>query len=210
MYKMLVSLIMVINIILLFVQTKAEYRNIIVIDAGHGGMDTGASRGDIYESEVTLEIAKRLENIFEINGYNVVMTRNDMNALCEDKFIKKEDMNNRINIINSSKALFGLSIHLNEFGIEKYRGAQVFYSNANTKNCKLASSIQNSIRYYLNNTERSIVKRDNIFLLNKVSIPFCIVECGFMSNEEEFRLLLNADYQIKLAYAIFYGAISSI
>ncbi|MDE6047252.1 MAG: N-acetylmuramoyl-L-alanine amidase, partial [Anaeroplasmataceae bacterium] len=111
---------------------------------------------------------------------------------------------NRVKQINTSRAALALSIHLNKFSIEKYRGAQVFYSKTNPNNLLLAETMQTSLCNYLKNTERKIVKRDNIFLLNKVTIPCCIIECGFMSNKEEFQLLQTEEYQYKIAYALFY------
>ncbi len=203
---MVIAIIMLFNIFFIVSDYKAKDENFkIVIDAGHGGMDTGAFRGDVYESEITLKIALKLEEVLESNGYSVLMTRNDMNALCKDKFIKKEDMDNRLNVINSANTLLGVSIHLNEFGIKKYHGAQVFYSNSISESYDLALNIQKSLQYYLKNTDRSIVKRDNVYLLNRASIPFCIVECGFMSNDEEFELLVSDAYQYKMANVIFYG-----
>ncbi|MDE6656182.1 MAG: N-acetylmuramoyl-L-alanine amidase, partial [Anaeroplasmataceae bacterium] len=80
-----------------------------------------------------------------------------------------------------------------------------FYSKTNASNQLLAETMQKSLCTYLKNTERKIVKRDNIFLLNKVTIPCCIIECGFMSNTEEFKLLQSEEYQYKIAYALLYG-----
>ncbi|MDE7385296.1 MAG: N-acetylmuramoyl-L-alanine amidase, partial [Anaeroplasmataceae bacterium] len=114
-------------------------------------------------------------------------------------------MLNRVKKINTSNASLALSIHLNKFSIEKYHGAQVFYSKTNPNNQLLAETMQTSLCNYLKNTDRKIVKRDNIFLLNKVTIPLCIIECGFMSNKEELHLLQSEEYQYKIAYALFYG-----
>ncbi|MBQ3253986.1 MAG: N-acetylmuramoyl-L-alanine amidase [Acholeplasmatales bacterium] len=200
---------LVICIISLFsntVSVSSISNNTIVIDPGHGGMDTGCSYGDIYESDMNLDISLILEDIFISNGYNVILTRKNKDSLCEDRFIKKEDMNKRIEIINNSNAIMCLSIHLNMFSDSQYRGAQVFYSNANDKNKYLAENVQNSIRNMLNNTDRVEMLRDNIYLLNKSIIPTIIIECGFLSNENERYLLINKDYQTLLAYSIYYGA----
>lgn len=177
----------------------------VVVDPGHGGIDGGASIGDIKEATLTLEISKKIKEVFEKNGVKVLLTRTTDDDLCEDSFVKREDMLKRVNMINASKACIALSIHLNKFSIEKYRGAQVFYNTMNPANSYLANIMQQSLIQYLNNTERKTVKRDNIFLLNKVMIPCCIIECGFMSNKEELALLQTEDYQYKMAYALFYG-----
>lgn len=183
-------------------------KNVVVIDPGHGGMDTGCSYGDIYESDINLDISLILEDIFISNGYNVILTRKNKDSLCEDRFIKKEDMNKRIEIINNSNAIMCLSIHLNMFSDSQYSGAQVFYSHINKKSKLLATNIQTSIKNILNNTDRVEMLRDNIFLLKRSIIPTVIIECGFLSNENERNLLVNKDYQVLLAYSIYYGAIA--
>ncbi len=181
----------------------SEY--IIYIDPGHGGVDGGAFVNDIKESELTLEISKKLKEIFEENGLTVLLTRETDDDLCDDEFIKREDMLKRVNMINRSNATLALSIHLNRFSIAKYRGAQVFYNDNHPQNSILADMVQKSLGFYLGNTDRKIVKRDNIFLLNKVSIPCCIIECGFMSNPEEFALLQSENYQYKIANSLLYA-----
>lgn len=182
-----------------------QTNNIIVIDAGHGGMDGGATVDGIKESTLTLEVSLKLKEVLESEGFEVIMTRTQDVALCEGEFVKKEDMQNRVQIINRSNARFAISIHMNKFSVERYRGAQVFYSNVNASNLLLAETMQQSLSYYLGNTTRQIVYRDNIFLLNKAIIPCCIIECGFMSNKEELSLLIQDDYQYKLCRSILYA-----
>ena len=177
----------------------------IILDPGHGGVDGGASIGEIKESNLTLAISIKIKEVFEKNGITVLLTRETEDDLSPNGFVKREDMLKRVNMINSSNASLALSIHLNKFNIERYRGAQVFYSVTNSLNSLLAETIQKSLIQYLKNTDRKIVKRDNVFLLNKVTIPCCIVECGFMSNKEELAMLQTEEYQYKLAYALLYG-----
>ncbi len=177
----------------------------IYLDPGHGGTDGGAMQDGIKESTLTLSIALCIKEILEEHHFRVLLTRTEDSSLCDKEFIKKEDMSKRVAQINQSDAALALSIHLNHFGIAKYRGAQVFYSNANAGNEILAKTIQNHLRYYLGNTDREVVLRDNIFILNRITIPCCIVECGFMSNPEEFRLLQTADYRYQFAQAILYS-----
>ena len=187
------------------IHAYSESEQIIVIDAGHGGMDGGASIGSIKESILTLQIAKKLQEVCETSGLKVIMTRTEDISLNEGEFVKREDMVNRVKIINSSNAELAISIHLNKFSIPKYRGAQVFYSKSNQQNELLANMVQKSLGFYLGNTERNIVLRDNVFLLNKVVIPCCIVECGFMSNSEELFLLQTEEYQYKVVNSILYA-----
>lgn len=207
MKKMIICIAFLFSFFTVFFFTKAETEKkiIVVLDAGHGGMDGGACVGTITEAELTLAITKKTKEIFEQNGVQVLLTRENEDDLSPNEFVKRQDMLKRVSIINSSQASLAISIHLNKFSIEKYRGAQVFYSNTNQMNAYFADVLQKNLIQYLKNTDRSIVKRDNIFLLNKVVIPCCIVECGFMSNNEELALLQSEDYQYKLAYALWYG-----
>ena len=181
--------------------------NIIVIDAGHGGMDSGCVYENIYEADINLSISNILEYIFISNGYDVIMTRRTKDSLCEGEFNKKEDLNKRIDIINSSNGAMCISIHLNMFSIGKYKGAQVFYSNNNPNNQRLARNIQRCIKNILDNTNREEKNIETIYILNRISIPSVIVECGFLSNDEERALLTNEDYQALIAYSIYYGCI---
>ncbi|MDE7105763.1 MAG: N-acetylmuramoyl-L-alanine amidase [Anaeroplasmataceae bacterium] len=199
-------LLLCIAFVLFTTKIFAEVEPLVVyIDPGHGGMDGGASIGNIKESTLTLEISKKIKEVFEKSSIQVMLTRENDDDLSDGDFVKREDMLKRVNTINTSSAALALSIHLNKFSIEKYRGAQVFYSKTNSNNQLLAETMQTSLCNYLKNTERKIVKRENIFLLNKVTIPCCIVECGFMSNKEEFQLLQTEEYQYKIAYALLYG-----
>lgn len=177
----------------------------VYIDPGHGGMDGGATVNGIKESTLTLSISKKIKEVFEKNDINVQLTREEDVALSSNPFIKREDMLKRVTMMNTSSACLALSIHLNKFSAERYRGAQVFYSNTNNINAFLAETMQRSLIQNLKNTDRKIVKRDNIFLLNKVTLPCCVIECGFMSNQEEFQLLQTEEYQYKIAYALLYG-----
>ena len=117
--------------------------------------------------------------------------------LCENTFVKREDMNRRVKKINSGNYVFCISIHQNTYSDSKYKGAQVFYNEKNhSLNKELAEGVQFSLRTYLKNTTRTVVNRNNIYLLNKVTIPIIIVECGFLTNVEEAHQLISSDYQI--------------
>lgn len=179
----------------------------IIIDPGHGGRDGGATANGITEAELNLEISLKLKKIYEDNGYIVDLTREDERDLCDETFIKRNDMNQRVKKINSGNYAFGISIHQNTFSDTRYRGAQTFYSLSNSLSKDLALNVQNSIKLYLKNTTRDIVKRDNIYLLNRVTIPMVIVECGFLTNPAEAELLKNYEYQKEMAYSIYYGSI---
>ena len=186
-----------------FIDIKAS-NNLIIIDPGHGGRDRGASYKGVYEDTLNLEVANTLKDIFIDNGYSILMTRENEMDLCGDKFIKKEDMMKRSKFINNYNPLLVLSIHMNTYSNEKYKGAQVFYSNANSKSVDLANLIQNKLSCYTDTT-RKIVKRNNIYLLNSIVSPACIIECGFITNSEERNKLLDQDYRRIIGEAIYAG-----
>lgn len=193
----------------IFLDIDAASNNVIVIDPGHGGRDLGATSNNVIEAELNLEISKILGQIFTKNNYKVIYTRNDNNDLSNGKFNKKEDMRKRVQIVNNSNALLLISIHMNTYTDSKYKGAQVFYSNSNKLNEELALNIQNKLTLYTDTT-RKIVNRTNIYILNSVIIPSALVECGFITNEEEKNKLLTSEYQYILCDAIYQGVIEFI
>ena len=184
----------------------------IVIDAGHGLPDGGAvgMNGSI-ESTLNLKIALMTEKLLKEKGYNVIMTRTDDDALTsEGKTIavrKRNDMYKRLDIINSSGADIFISIHMNKFTDSRYKGAQVIYSDNFTQSQTLAESLQKALCSLKENTsKRTALKApQSIFLLKHASIPAVIVECGFLSNFEEERLLNTDKYQNAVSKAIVKG-----
>ena len=191
--------------IFFYIEAEGPSPTIIYIDPGHGGMDGGAVVDGVKESTLTLAFSKKIKEVFEQEGYEVYLTRQEDVSLCPGSFIKKQDMQKRANLINQSQATLALSIHMNRFSISKYRGAQVFFSGVEPRSRMLAECLQIQLQQYLKNTTRNIVLRDNVYLLNHVTVPCCIVECGFMSNPEEFLLLQQDDYQYKFAVGLLYG-----
>lgn len=178
----------------------------ITIDAGHGGMDGGAYVDGIKESTLDLEVALKVKNNLEEQGFLVKMTRTGDYSLPEgDKFSKKNDLNERLKIINETD-LF-VSIHMNTFTNEIYSGSQVFYSQKFQQSYHLASTIMGSLKSNLSNTTREIKQNDSVYLLKKALVPGVIVECGFMSNQNELSLLKDETYQVKLSSAISEGII---
>jgi len=191
---------------------SGDITNRIVLDAGHGLPDGGAigANGTI-ESELNLEIAKKVQKLLKKKGYEVIMTRKDENSICEDeKSIsarKKSDMRKRLEIINSSGADMFVSIHMNKFSSPSYRGAQVIYSGNYIESEILAGIIQKELHSLPDNkSKRTHLKAPSgIFLLKNAQIPAVIVECGFLSNFDEEKLLGTEKYQDALAKAIAKG-----
>ena len=187
---------------------------IVVIDAGHGGMDQGASgRSGITEGKINLKIAFKLRRLIEQNGGVAIMIREDDRGLYTEggstgQTKKSEDLRNRHALINSCGADVFVSIHLNSFPQSQYYGVQTFYMEGDEESKKLAESIQNeAIRVLNRGNKRKAKATDSIFILKNNSMPGVLIECGFLSNLEEERLLDQEHYQEKVAWAIFSGIV---
>lgn len=187
----------------------------IVIDAGHGGEDGGAvSEIGVLEKDINLSIANDTSALFYLLGFDVTQTRKTDIALDngEDTIRKRKvsDMKKRLEIFNSSKENTIISIHQNKFSESKYHGTQIFYSPNNPKSKQLADSIKYSVKGLLQpDNERECKKADRgIYLLKNTNNPAVIVECGFISNEEECKNLLDSQYQKQMAFSITAGFLS--
>lgn len=186
----------------------------IVIDAGHGKPDEGAeSSNGTTEAETNLKIALKLQNLLEQSGSTVILTRSDENAIydIDSKTLKQKkisDIHNRVKIGNESQADIFVSIHLNKIPEQQYYGWQCFYKEGNEDGKKLAELIQSNLNESMQKeNNRVAMKIDNIYIIKKVEIPTTIVECGFLSNPEEEKQLLDDNYQNKLAWGIYNGII---
>jgi len=187
-------------------KTVPIMNKVIVIDAGHGGPDPGKpGKYGKDEDELNLEIAQKLRELIEESGGIVVMTRED-DTLSDSSLSK--DLKNRVVKANEVIADVLISIHLNSFSQSKYKGAQVFYQNNSEKGKLLAELIQQELRNTLDpNNDRMAKSSNSYYLLRNAKMPAVIVECGFMSNPEEEKLLNDENYQYKIAWAIYKGLI---
>lgn len=189
---------------------------IIVVDAGHGGMDGGAeSASGIKEKDINLNIAKYLKSYLEQGGAKVIMTRESDVSLHENddaaiRSRKRQDLLKRREIANTSGADMLLSIHLNQFEQSKYKGAQVFYETSSPKSKLLAASVQSSMRENLDksNTRAEMKIASSKLQFQNLNLPAVIIECGFLSNPEEALMLNTPEYQEKTALAIYLGVLS--
>lgn len=189
---------------------KTKFNYTIVIDAGHGGRDAGCigSTTGAKESDLSLSISKKLQKYLYDFGFNVIMTRENYDGLYSENVpnFKKDDLSKREKIISNSKANMLLSIHLNSFTDDSQYGAQAFYEPSNSQSVSLSKSIQTQLLNNLPNARKSSNSGDYYILKNKV-IPCSLIECGFLSNPTEEKLLISDSYQQKIAYAIFCGVI---
>lgn len=199
-------------------QTVAAFpmRNrIIVIDAGHGGLDGGATDASgVCEKDINLNIAKYLEVYLKQSGAKVVMTRTkDISLHTNEKVSvkerKREDLLKRREITNISGADLMISIHLNCFEQTKYNGAQVFYETNFAESKILATALQKAMRETLNPKNNRVEQKipSSKIQFQNLSVPTALVECGFLSNPDEAELLKTPEYQQKIALAIYLGII---
>lgn len=185
---------------------------VIVIDAGHGIPDEGAqSSSGTTEAETNLKISLKLQNLLEQSGCTVILTRSDENAIYDlDKNTLKEkkvsDIRNRVKIGNEATADIFVSIHLNKIPQQQYWGWQCFYNSGNEKSNTLAKKIQSNLNNSIQKENKRVaMKLDTVYIMKHVEIPISIVECGFLSNPEEEKQLLQDEYQDRLAFGIFNG-----
>lgn len=163
------------------------------------------------EAETNLKVAIKLQNLLEQSGATVILTRSDENAIydLDSKTLREKkisDIHNRVKIGNENQADIFVSIHLNKIPQSQYYGWQTFYKSGNEQSIKLAKSIQSNLNEAIQReNNRVAMKIDNIYIVKHVEIPISIVECGFLSNPEEEKLLLEDNYQNKLAWGIYNG-----
>ena len=187
----------------------------VILDAGHGTPDEGAqSSNGITEAQINLKIALKVQNLLEQSGSTVILTRSDEKAIydMDSKTLRQKkisDIHNRVKIGNESEADIFVSIHLNKIPQPQYSGWQCFFKEGNEKSEKLAKEIQNNLQNSIDkNNKRLAMKIENIYIVKHVEIPLSIVECGFLSNPEEEKQLLDDEYQNKLAWGIYNGIIA--
>ena len=185
----------------------------IILDAGHGGIDSGCvSINGVEEKDINLSIMLKLREMLDAAGFETVVTR-DTDKSIHDVGVtglgnqKKSDMENRLKIINSYDNALFVSVHQNQFTDSKYYGAQMFYPEGSAESEQLAQSLQSSItsRLQPENTREIKPVGDEIYLLHYASCPAVMAECGFLSNQEEADKLESDEYQSCMAFSIFAG-----
>ena len=182
-------------------------RKTIIVDAGHGGVDGGAtSCTGKLESQFNLEIAHRLNDLLNLLGINTIMIRNtDCSVYTEGETIaqkKISDLKERVRIVNSTDNSVLISIHQNQFPVSKYSGAQVFYAPTEGSQA-LAKSMQNALINNLNiNSHRQAKTANSIYLMQHIHTTGILVECGFISNPQEEYLLRTKQYQQNICSVI--------
>lgn len=188
--------------------STAHSRISIVLDPGHGGADPGkVGVNHCLEKDINLQISFLLQQLLSQNGYSVTLTRSsDCDLSMGKSNAKRQDLRNRIALIQKAKPDFVISIHQNSYPKEAVCGPQVFYYQGSTAGEALAGMLQESLNSTLApSTLREAKANDSYFLLKKAPTPTVIVECGFLSNYKEANLLVDSSYQEQVASAIFSG-----
>ena len=223
---MIVASVIMVALFVFAIQTNTKNTNVvqtvalpvsnkvIVLDAGHGKPDEGAqSSTGTTEAETNLKIALKVQSLLEQSGATVILTRCDDEAIydLDSKTLKQKkisDIHNRVKIGNEAQADIFVSIHLNKIPQEQYWGWQCFYKEGNEQSIKLAKSLQENLNESIQKENKRVaMKLENVYIMKHVEIPISIVECGFLSNKEEEKLLLEDSYQDKLAWGIYNGII---
>lgn len=187
---------------------------VIIIDAGHGGFDGGAGANDgTTEKDINLSISLYLNEYLAAFGYKTVMTREKDISLENDgldtiRSKKTSDIHNRMAIMENTDNSIFVSIHQNHYSVEKYNGAQVFYSPKNSdESSLLAQNIQETVVSVIQPNNTRLIKEcgTSVYLMYNAVKPAVLVECGFLSNNEEAQKLKTEAYQKKMAFCIAIG-----
>ena len=195
------------------VQTEPVVRHhTVIIDAGHGGIDGGAtSCTGVLESTLNLEIALRLNDLLTLLGMDTTMIRTtDTSIYTEGNTIaaqKVSDLKERARIVNDTENAILISVHQNTFSNSKYSGAQVFYA-ATEGSAELALQIQTSFVSTINpGSNRKCKPAKGVYLMEQIIRPGVLIECGFLSNPEEEAKIRSSEYQ-KLICCVIASSVS--
>jgi N-acetylmuramoyl-L-alanine amidase len=182
-------------------------RGCVIIDAGHGGVDGGTtSCTGIAESHLNLEISLRLNDFLHFIGIDTKMIRTtDCSVYTSGETIaakKVSDLKERVRMVETTENAILVSVHQNFFGQSIYSGAQVFYGK-NTEGQNIARDLQKNLINTVNpGSKRSAKKASGVYLMEHVTCPAILIECGFLSNPQEEALLRSEAYQKKLCCVI--------
>ena len=197
--------------------TETERITTVVLDAGHGGEDGGAVSADgAVEKDLNLEIALLVKELLVANGINVILTRST-DTLLYDKTAdyqgrkKVLDLAARRKIAEETPNSVFVSIHMNTYPMSTCRGLQVWYSPNDPRSKVLAKELQETVSSLIQKDNRRTIKSatSGIYLLHKLQSPAILIECGFLSNPEEAKLLKDSEYREQLAFAIFSAIINT-
>lgn len=192
------------------VNTQFKDPHIVVLDPGHGGYDPGAvTRQGVYEKEINLQIAGRVERFLRPSGIRVLLTRDEdedhvPSGVKGGESKKQMDLNYRIALATQAKADVFVSLHVNANAGAPKSGAETFYHYKSEKGKYLAEMIQEEL-IKVPGMNRRIAKPGDFYIINNTSMPGVIVELGYMNNSAELEKLKQTWYQEQLAHAVAKG-----
>lgn len=188
-------------------QVKSNYT--VIIDAGHGGRDSGTSAADnTREKDINLAISKMLYDYLMVCGISCELTRTGDYQVYEDgDDTSRSDLYNRLDFVNSIDNSLLISVHQNHYSDPSEWGMQIWYSANNQESKSLADKVSVSNEALLNNSNqrKNKVSDDSYYILYNAQVPSIMVECGFMSNVAENEKLKSEVYQNSIAFAIMVG-----
>lgn len=205
--KKLLVIVCALSFFLLLIHAQEKKESLldgitIVLDAGHGGKDQGTSCNEGSEASLNLSIVKKLQKRLNAYGANIVLTRDGDYDLAKKDATnrKKQDLHQRIAMIEQNEADLFISIHANSFSSSSVSGIQLFYQENN----KVSKVLCENIHSHLKQVNQNILKdkTGDYFVLNESKVPALLVECGFLSNEADRKLLFQESYQQKLTNSI--------
>ena len=178
----------------------------VILDAGHGGIDSGAvGVSGVYEKDLNLWYAKTLRDMLILDGYKVIMTREDDKMLeYNGKTGKSADLRARLELCEKTDNCILVSVHMNKFSSSSVRGASVYYSPNHKDGRVLAETVMSFFSEYIPECGKRPIKASDsaIYILNRITKPAILVEFGFISNSEEERLLADPIYRSRMCAAI--------
>lgn len=186
---------------------------VFIIDPGHGGADGGALgiNGE-EEKEFNLAISLKIGEFLSRAGAKVIFTRTEdvMLSLPGAPTKKSGDVAARVRIARANPDAVFVSVHQNKFPVEKYSGLQVFYSVNDRLSYVYAEAVRNAVVRYLqpDNARASKPAGSSIYVLDRISTPAILIECGFLSNPAELGLLGSESYRERLAFVIAHSLLS--
>lgn len=175
------------------------------VDPGHGGRDSGAISSTFLEKDMNLLLSKKLAMALIGRGAIVYLTRDGDYDLSNSTINKKrDDLYNRVKLINNSNCDMYISMHLNSSPSSKWNGIQIFYSNILKENKIIASTITDTMKMNLNNV-RDYKKENGYYMYSKLKVPGVLVEAGFISNKNDNYKIRQEEYQDILINNIVLG-----
>jgi len=191
----------------------AQRRPMIILDAGHGGVDPGAVSADgVSEKNINLHIVLKLRDMLETAGFDVLLTREEDISLHDPQYrsisqIKTSDLKNRLKLLNEHPDALVISVHQNFYGQSKYSGAQMFAGPQNEESLRFAEFLQSSFQTYLQPDNAREVKTatKDVYIIYYAKNPTVLAECGFLSNPGECAKLKTDEYQTQIALTLFQG-----